>query len=340
VGLASRAEDFCRSEERRSHPPDGSTCGIRSGVVMATGDSGTHPVPSAILTDDPKGVLCALQKFHSYRKLCGWLLFRYLGFPSLRGIIITRWDAAAEVAVRDFSSGMPSNEVLLRSDSGVRRGDLPAGGDLVNIDELPARLGEYLSLGRVVFLLEPRSRFDDLYSLSIQLLASGTCHVEAVGAGFDASDLNRGDSLSHEGWTCKVDSHGRLSVTDHWVIDSDGYHQSRRARITKVGDLLRRNSDTDAPRSFATEEEVLNRLVATRHTLLPSHSLRYQPLPPSTLEEIIGECAVLPAALEAAGQLGRPIVVSLSFIQTLTDKVYWDVASPAVNNMAADAVGG
>jgi hypothetical protein len=71
---------------------------------------------------------------------------------------------------------------------------------------------------------------------------------------------------------------------------------------------------------------VVEQLLSTHHPLLPSHALTYSPMPLVLLEHIVDDCVALPRRLVGLGQPGPPLVVSLSFVGAVAEKIYWDLA--------------
>jgi hypothetical protein len=141
----------------------------------------------------------ALSEFREHQKIFSWLIIHAAELPTLPGILFTRWNDEVSTAVERFAGRWDSGKLLVRSDAPRETGLAPRGGYLVRTEEVQGAIAPLLSAGRAVFLLEPVSPLDDLYSLSLAPEPGWReWLLEIVGAGFDASDLKRGDVTPHE----------------------------------------------------------------------------------------------------------------------------------------------
>src|SRR4051794_29314343 len=110
----------------------------------------------------------AITSYRRYPKLLSWLVLRSAGLPALTGVIVMRWNKEVASGIALFASELGSNRLLVRSDSVTESGHAPRGGYVVTLDQLEAVVCGLLDRGRSVFLLEPASPFDDLYSWSLE----------------------------------------------------------------------------------------------------------------------------------------------------------------------------
>jgi hypothetical protein len=266
--------------------------------------------------------------FPQYRKLIGWLSLVRLGFPTLRGVIVTRWSADAEALVSRFLEDIGQSELTVRSDTLQERGDYPPGGDVIPLNELPAALAFYLRLGRVVFLLEPRSRFEDLYSLSVGYLDASELLVEAVGPGFDASDLNRGETSPHEWWRLGLGEGLGARVIEHGQLSDREYRSSWKARVDKVARLAETQRARYGALGQQTRSWAIEWLRANGHTLLIGSERGYRPIPDELLATVLKDCEMLPSKLRMVDLPADSFVVSMSFFGLQAEPIYWDITWP------------
>jgi hypothetical protein len=266
----------------------------------------------------------ASETYAGYTKLVGWLTVVRLGLPTLRGVVVTSWSPEAERIIGQFLELITRDAVTIRSDSLHGRGSYPPGGDLVTANELSSVVGRFLDLGRVVFLLEPRSRFDDLYSLSIGYIDASTVIVEAVGPGFDASDLNRGEASPHEWW--------RLDETDGIVVEHSrasraAYEESWRTRLDKVARLVCIEQGI-RPSNRQGRRQAEHWLRENGHNLLIDSETEYQAMPGPLLNAALANCSSLRTKLPEIGLQADSFVVSMTYFGRFAEPIYWDVAWP------------
>lgn len=142
-------------------------------------------------------LITALNDLEGYNKFMSVLYLCYLGLPTLPGVIVTNGSGFS--AVQSYFANRGETHVLLRTDSRDETGVYPRGGNLIKITRILRESRKYLANGRILLLLAPRSRYDNLYSINALFTPdTDKIYLEIVGAGFDASDLNRGDISPHE----------------------------------------------------------------------------------------------------------------------------------------------
>ena len=100
---------------------------------------------------------------------------------------------------------------------------------------------------RTVFLLEPKSPFDDLYSLSMRF-GDNEAEVEVVGPGFDASDLKRGDESPHELIRlARKSANGGYVEVGRSELSPAQYRAAWKRRLGKVGRMVAGRNAASAP---------------------------------------------------------------------------------------------
>lgn len=300
----------------------------------------------AVVVRDVASAEQASSLYPNHHKIQSWLLLRRLGLPTLPGIILDHWSPEIERQVRQFATSMNVDALLVRSDKAPESGDYPPAGDLAAIGELGAVALKYLKKGRVLFLLEPRSRFEDLYSLSIGFRSPLHANVEIVGPGFDASDLKRGDASPHEWFDVRFEPNVPLPViTNRSVIAPRAYRRSWEQRLSKVGRLV--TGDYPSSTRPVDADARIGATWLSQHNLplLLENRKRYAPIPEGLLSTTLDQCAHLPQRLAELDAGAAVFVVSLSFIGRDADQVYWDIVWPATKfdirkvTLGADAIG-
>lgn len=268
-----------------------------------------------------------------FSKLQSWLQLIVLGFPTLTGLVIERWDSGTPSVVRRFADQLGVPELLVRTDSSVETGRYPRGGFLVRVDEidvLPQRAPILFEHRRVLFLLEPASPFDDLYSIGVACWPDEpTLIVEIVGPGFDASDLKRGDTTPHESIRASRSSAAPV-IVDRSIVSPPMYRESWSRRLTKVGRMVTFGPESSTGQDEVATEEATRRALAARgETLLLTHEPGYVPIPEHLLVPVVSLSASLPVRLQRIGLPGEPLMVSMSYVGQKARPVWWDVVWPS-----------
>jgi hypothetical protein len=174
-------------------------------------------------------------------------------------------------------------------------------------------------------LLEPASPFDDLFSLGIEPDLEWRCwRIDVVGAGFDASDLKRGDVTPHEQIVATLEAQG-LVVTDRQIATAEVQRAAQEIRIAKVAHML-----------GSTDSDVGARLRARGETMLLD-APEYRPIPVEMLGHCIAEAARLRPALARHGLDDRRVSISLSYLGAEARLVFWDVVWPGFKYVVGDA---
>jgi hypothetical protein len=133
-----------------------------------------------------------------YPKWSTMCLLRQLGYPVLNACCLHPPDSAVlHEAVQRLSAAAGADRLLLRSDGGVEATQYYRGGNTFPLGQLEQRAAALLHDGRAVILTEPTNRFTNRLSAVIRIdrdhrHGRGSFILEALGPGYDVSDLNRG----------------------------------------------------------------------------------------------------------------------------------------------------
>jgi hypothetical protein len=157
------------------------------------------PAPPILLHELDDHTLAGAVQNRRYPKWSTMCLLRRLGYPVLNACCIHPTDGALLLreAVRRLSAAAGTDRLLLRSDGGLEATQYYRGGNTFPLSQLEPRAAPLLHAGRAVILTEPTNRFTNRLSAVIRI---DRCHrhgrgsfiLEALGPGYDVSDLNRG----------------------------------------------------------------------------------------------------------------------------------------------------
>lgn len=269
-----------------------------------------------------------------YLKFASMAWIRALRQPILDGVIVKRWSAQADSAVRGLCDRCGCDEVMLRTDTLNRRWSERRGGYIIPRSSARAVTMELNGEGRVAAFLEPLSPYRDRYSLAaITDEAQERMTVEVVGPGFDASDLLRSDSLPHERFEAIVPGIARPLGPPlgrrTYVTRSQDYRRSVEERLVKIGARLRNPA---FPRTIADSvlispadlaKEATAHLRRTKQVVLLNHLEAYEPIPRCFLQRFaIGVGSIVAGLRRHNVRLG-----STSFSAAFTTRgrfVFWD----------------
>lgn len=281
--------------------------------------------------------LQALDHLKGYYKTTSIIYLRMLGLPVLKGVVVTHWDDWVRQSALTFCNAYGLSKLLVRTDKRAETGKYMRGGYIIDIGELDKEVNAILDAGRIAILLEPRSPYQDLYSLNAMFWpGEGNILLEVVGPGFDASDLKRGDITPHETIHLprqRCTGEHILSAKDirRTVINSRSYKLSVRLRLAKIGRLITSRSDGQAARSFTDDEfEAIGRehLQSIGQTLLLQSEARYRPIPLSLVRTAYRHIVGLPEKAKQLKIEGEPMVVSMSFFAPDGVLAFWDIVWP------------
>jgi len=265
---------------------------------------------------DAESARYAIDRFGRFPKLLSWLVLHSAELPTLSGVIVSRWDLDVARGVEEFASALDSNRLLMRSDSSAESGHSPRGGYLIALAQLEAEVRPLLEQGRIVFLLEPSSPFDDLYSMSLQPdLDWQEWQLDVVGSGFDASDLKRGDVTPHEQVRAHLGRNG-VMVLERVVAQDDVFRASRAIRLEKAARMLG-CSPEDAPTELRELGETMLLDIQT-----------YRPIPDEALIDTIDDAMGLRQELVSRRLDDRHVAISASLLGYAGRRVFWDIVWP------------
>jgi hypothetical protein len=234
----------------------------------------------------------------------------------LPGVIVTDWDADVADGVRALAARWGACELLVRSDTARETGRSPRGGYVLPLEGIPGDVVRLRDEGRVVFLLEPVSPLDDLYSLNFAPDRTWReWEIEIVGPGFDASDLKRGDVTPHERVLLAVDDE-QVQVLQRVVASAAVQAAGRATRLRKAAGLLRCGPD-----------EVEVALRRRGETMLLDEPV-YPRIPEELLVLTVRHAMRLRAALLSHALDDRDVTLSMSFVSSNARPVFWDVVWP------------
>lgn len=277
-------------------------------------------------------LLSLIKQCEGYKKLQSYLALYLMGFPVLKGIIISQWSNNTHCELNRALSANGWKEVVLRSDCFYNVSKKPPGGFLYSNVEIGNRVREVLFEDRIPFLLEPASRFDDLYSGNILFESeSDVMYWEIVGPGFDLSDLNRGEVGPHETFLTYKGNQvldwrnlSPLDVPRHTWISSDQYQRSWKLRMIKVSRMA--GQEWDHIKDPIQRTEVF--LKTTGHTLLLEARNGYVPFGYDNLCHVYSLVADMPDKMARLGLPSERFCVAFGILLG-RGLVFWDLFNPS-----------
>jgi hypothetical protein len=279
---------------------------------------------AAVVVEDAEDASRLLEAWRPYPKVFTWLLLHAAELPALPGIVVSRWDRAVDEAVARFGTRF-GGRLLVRSDAAQETARAPRGGFVLAVEEAEQATRALLDLGRVVFLLEPASPFDDLYSVMLEPVRGWhEWYLEVVGPGFDASDLKRGDVTPHEQIHLVVTDDG-ISVRDRRVATDAVQSAVRAIRCRKIAGVL------------GCDEGSVEHELQRRGETMFVDVRAYPAIPEQLLRMSIGYATRLPSAFHRHGLDDRGVSISLSFLGRSARPVFWDIVMPRLKYVVGDA---
>lgn len=125
-------------------------------------------------------------------------LLRSLHLPVLNACLVPPGQGvtAARTAAHMLASATGARKLMIRSDGGRERKQYYQGGNTFPVEEIPPRAAGLLADGRAVILAEPTNRFTNKLTVLVRMDRSGlgrpgSFALEALGPGYDVSDLTR-----------------------------------------------------------------------------------------------------------------------------------------------------
>jgi hypothetical protein len=268
-----------------------------------------------------------------YNKVASIYELRQLGLPTLNGIVVTAWNNAVARQVSDYIAKQGWPQIMVRSDKRPETLDNPRGGYLFDIHSLPEVLAPLFAAGRIVILLEPANRYDNLYGINA-LFSSGSDEVvlEVVGPGFDVTDINRGDLSPHERIDIAIrNERVRARVLRRTQVTQAEYEDSVFHRLTKIGrEVLSRQGIAKEWSTHSTDLKTVgwDFLQESGYSLL--NRSQYKPLPDAYLVRLVGYLRDLPWRIaETGADTHYATSVSLLRPSEAPRFIFWDVVRPS-----------
>src|SRR6266567_3693722 len=253
--------------------------------------------PILIASVNTDNLLPALDAVRGCWKATTMLWMHAMGVPVLSGVVVPEWSSQAENAVRNFCRRKRVSKLLLRIDKRGQRWTRRRGGYVLPMSKIRATVNELSREGMITILLEPASPYSNYSALgAVTVPNEGRIVIEAVGPGFDASDILRSDLEPHERFEARLPTleHGLNALKGRgwkrtYLVDSATYRRSVERRLAKIGARLESPPFPDAvlhsPR--ADRKELIRKatefLGGSGQKLLLKHRLSYTPIPESHL---------------------------------------------------------
>lgn len=132
----------------------------------------------------------------TYPKWNSLCMLRAVGAPTLDAALIEPTEtpinrASISEFVSAFASHLKTDRVMIRTDRHRETKEYVRGGNSYTLRDAPDHAISHLNNGRAVILLEPTIRYANKGTVSFSVDGNGNWNAEALGAGFDASDLQR-----------------------------------------------------------------------------------------------------------------------------------------------------
>lgn len=252
-----------------------------------------------------------------------------LGLPTLPAIAVTEWNNEIQNYLMKFFKERNWKSVVIRTDKASETGKgVPRGGYLVEINNLENEVKQFLELGRLVMLLEPRDKYTNLYGINVSYNNNSPdeLYLEIVGPGFEVSNLNRGDVSPHERLRIKRKSEG-VDIIERSVTSLSEYKKSVYYRLLHLGEFLVSKQKKEAKSETELVEIAKTFLKENGYDLLFKHEDSYSEIPKSFLKKIKDFISPLPQKMTKLGLDIDEFVVS-STIFNNEELVFWDIVWP------------
>jgi hypothetical protein len=265
-----------------------------------------------------------------YHKVSSLYEIRQLGLPILRTVVITAWSDAVAAYLKEYVLRQGWARVTIRSDRRPEVPSSPRGGALFDLQSAFQVIAELLASGRVVLVIEPADKYDNLYGVNL-LFVSGAeeALLEIVGPGFDVTDLNRGDISPHERISLAIKNQMLTArILKKECVTREEYLASVSQRLAKIGrERLQASGLLKGAVAEATLIEIGSQfLECCGYALLNGD--QYAPLPKNYLTQAISYARDLPWRLSAPGSDTRQIVSFSILNQPGPRLVFWDIVRP------------
>jgi len=154
-----------------------------------------------------------------YPKWWTLCLLRSLGLQTLNACFIDpKYDSEhIKDLVGRFTKEIKRDDVLVRSDGGTEKKIYPRGGITYEYKSSLQAINDFIDLGRSVIVMEPTNRLSNILSLNISIKQDLSWEAEALGCGFDTSDLQRDLVIPEWSWSgdrCEPSGGGSVRARD------------------------------------------------------------------------------------------------------------------------------
>ena len=121
-------------------------------------------------------------------------LLRSKGLPTLNAAFVPVSSSATQVhfIAHEFAQLLDMNHIMVRSDGGIESKSYYRGGKTLPIALAIEEAMHLIAQGRVVIFVEPTNSYQNRFSINVIINQSGDWAGEALGLGYDTSDLQRG----------------------------------------------------------------------------------------------------------------------------------------------------
>jgi len=269
----------------------------------------------------------------SYNKIRSIILLKLLGIPVLDFVIVTKWDNSAIANINKFAKKIKSKSFLLRHDKAPEVPIHPRGGYIVKYDDLESECNKYFVQNRVVLLLEPFSPYDNVYNVNI-LYERDRLVFEILGKGFDASDIQRGDTLLHESFEfLNSESYQEdLIPISHNVISEQYYRKTIEQRYKKIGRrLIDFGLISNCTDDSCLIEQVKHYLIKNNFNLLLENEQSYSKILMNNIKTIYDYIFDLDRQMrQFYTNVKLPFVISMSMFNKPRRINFWDIVFPSL----------
>ncbi|ABD09183.1 hypothetical protein RPB_4500 [Rhodopseudomonas palustris HaA2] len=144
-------------------------------------------------------LLCQAEadRYPKWNTMC---LLRSLGGTTLNAVLldpdqIIPSTPGVRGVLQHFSQVIGNSRVMIRTDRRKENASYVRGGNSYSLDQAAEYTTQLLTAGRGVIALEPTNRLTNLTTINLGVDGDGCWRAEILGPGFDASDLQRGDTI-------------------------------------------------------------------------------------------------------------------------------------------------
>lgn len=291
-----------------------------------------HDIHFISPSNDKSYIANALTCLKGYNKTSSIFHLLSLGLPTLKGVVILHWNARVQETVTDFFDDMDIPQVMMRTDRRGEKGKYLRGGYLLPLGQIEVEVKRVLGIERIAILLEPRSKYDNLYGINALIdFRAEKVYVEAVGPGFDVSDLNRGDVSPHERLKLSIlGDQVKLRISDRCFVSQEQYEASVQHRLVKIAnDAVRQKWTNCIPENRTGWLELGERFLKSRGETLLLEQHTYTPLPFSCLCELVRYIRDIPWQAKRLAGRDTECILPISIMNVSREFIFWDIVFPS-----------